>query len=211
MSRSGGSTFKRCGCRAQRTGRQLDRARGVDGRQAIRPWLCRFELCCQADECGLITEAAQEVHSDGQAAVVPAQRHGYRGIAGEVGDHARVADRLAADLERPPWILRGRVHRADGRGGIDIVGVRRTSTVVKKSAITRLNRWMYSMASSHSAAATQSEWPRSPSGSGVCTRCAVGQGRRRPPLRGSRRGGQQRYPDGMPLPGRPDSEEQNHG
>jgi hypothetical protein len=56
------------------------------------------------------------------------------------------------------------VHRADGRGGIDIVGVRRTSTVVKKSAITRLNRWMSSMASSHSAAATQSGWPRSPSG-----------------------------------------------
>ena len=31
------------------------------------------------------------------------------------------------------------------------------------------------------------------------------------PLRRSRRGGQRRYPDGMPLPGRPDSEEQDHG
>jgi hypothetical protein len=51
-----------------------------------------------------------------------------------------------------------------GGGGVDIVGVRRTSTVVKKSAITRLNRWMSSMVSSHSAAATQSGWPRSPSG-----------------------------------------------
>jgi catechol 2,3-dioxygenase-like lactoylglutathione lyase family enzyme len=30
-------------------------------------------------------------------------------------------------------------------------------------------------------------------------------------LRGSRRAGQRRYPDGMPLPGRPDSEEQDHG
>jgi hypothetical protein len=30
-------------------------------------------------------------------------------------------------------------------------------------------------------------------------------------LRGSRRGGQRRYPDGMALPGRLDSEEQDHG
>ena len=81
--------------------------RGVDGRQPICPRLCRFELCGQAEERGLIAKPAQEVRPDWEVGVVPPQRNGHRGIAGEVGNHACVAYGLPADIERPPWIIRG--------------------------------------------------------------------------------------------------------
>src|SRR6476661_6791379 len=63
---------------------------GADGRDAVGPRASRFELRSQAEQRRLVAEAAEEVHADRQALGVPPQRHRHGGVAGDVGDHARV-------------------------------------------------------------------------------------------------------------------------
>ena len=96
----------------------------VDGRPAIGPRPCRFELRRETEERGLVAEATEEVHPDRHAVGVPPQRNRHRRIAGDVGDHARVARSTASRLAR---LLR-RAISPIGSGGVDNVGVSQTST-----------------------------------------------------------------------------------
>src|SRR5438552_16890896 len=65
---------------------------------AASPRPRRLELGGKEEERGLVAEAAEEVHADRQAVVVPPERYGHRRAGGEVGEDTRHAPGRAAGL-----------------------------------------------------------------------------------------------------------------
>src|SRR5262249_53074936 len=60
-----------------------------------------LELSGEAEKCGFIAEAAEEVHADGEVVSGPVQGHGHGGVAGEGGGPARGGGRPAPSPQPP--------------------------------------------------------------------------------------------------------------
>jgi hypothetical protein len=75
----------------------------VHGRDAAGPGAGALELAGDAEEGGLVGEAADELDADGEALGGPVERHGHGGLAGDVedgGEGDELVDAVDAGGER---------------------------------------------------------------------------------------------------------------
>jgi hypothetical protein len=131
MSRSGGSTFKRCGCRDQRTGRQLGQRGPYLRERGHGRWYLAFELSAAPDGRrgrvrlgGYATRAA--AGGTGPAGHLGRPGPPQRGwlddgaVAGGLAGWAAVAAALGPpQLSAPPGHLPPAAHRDDPAGDAD--------------------------------------------------------------------------------------------